>query len=61
MTMMTRLLVIVGEPDVDAAKTCPDCGFDSLLGFPLTAISLNGVGPWGTYEACSRCHEIGQD
>jgi hypothetical protein len=58
---MTAVYVLVGEPDMDAVAECPDCGFDSLLTFPLTAMSANGVGPWGTIRVCGRCYDGGPD
>lgn len=56
--MTTRLIfyIAVGRPDTNAARECPDCGFDALLDFPLTAITADGVGPFGTVAACARCY-----
>lgn len=57
---MRRLVVtyiVVGEPNVDAAEECPTCGFDAVLAFPLTSMNESGVGPFGTYKACMRCHD----
>jgi hypothetical protein len=49
--------VVVSEPDPSAARECPDCGFDALLTFPLALLSPAGVSPFGSVEACARCHE----
>jgi hypothetical protein len=57
--MRTVLCYIqVGEPDTDDAETCPDCLFDSVLKFPLTSLSENGVSPFGHYVACVRCADM---
>jgi hypothetical protein len=49
--------VMVGLPDMEAAEECPDCGFDTMLAFPLTVITEEGVGPFGSYRACARCYD----
>lgn len=53
--------IVVGEPDLGAAQTCPDCGFDAVLTFPLTSISVNGVSPFGHYKACARCADMADE
>lgn len=57
---LTALYIVVGMPDTSTARECPRCGFDSLLEFPLTSISLNGVGPIGYVPACGRCYDGGE-
>lgn len=56
MAKVLSLYLMVGEPDLTSTAECPDCGFDSLLKFPLTLLDANGVSPVGTYEACPRCY-----
>lgn len=51
---------VVGSPDIDSAAECPECGFDSLLTFPIHVISESGVSPFGTYEGCARCFDEGE-
>lgn len=53
---MTRLAatVVVGEPTTPPTE-CATCGFDALLTFPLTVITNDGVGSWGTAKRCARC------
>lgn len=50
--------IIVGDPETNAAEECPSCGFDAVMVFPLTSMSLNGVGPFGQYRACVRCADL---
>lgn len=46
----------VGEPaNLDAPRECPDCGFDSVLDFPVTLLSGRGVTGDRTIAACPRC------
>jgi ArsR family metal-binding transcriptional regulator len=49
--------VQVGEPDIDAATECGECGFDSVLAFPLRLLSADGVGDFGVYKVCGRCSD----
>lgn len=49
--------VVVGDPKTDAARECPNCGFDALLDFPLYGITAEGIGQFGTFHACARCYE----
>lgn len=49
--------IVCGDPDFDHPDTCPDCGFESLLTFPLFALTVMGVGPFGTVRVCPRCSE----
>lgn len=49
--------LVVGTPDIDRAEECPSCGFDSLLTFPVSAISTAGVSTWPPVKACPRCHD----
>jgi len=49
--------VVVGDPETDTARECPDCGFDALLDFPLYVITAEGVGRFGTCRACARCYD----
>ena len=54
--------IVFGEPDMDQATTCADCGFDAVAIFPLTSLTSEGVGPFGTYATCLRClSEQGSD
>ena len=47
--------IVLNEPSTIEAAECSKCGFDSVLAFPLTLVDECGVGPFGTYKACSRC------
>ena len=58
--VFVRGFFVVLEPDVDSAKECPACGFDALLAFPVKVLSRAGVGDFGTYERCVRCHKEGE-
>ncbi len=54
---VTLAYIVAGDPDLDAASECPDCGFDALLTWPLYSLSENGVSEFGVYKACVRCYE----
>jgi hypothetical protein len=59
---VVRLAVVVMEPDTDAASECPDCGFDSVLDFPVYYLSEVGVGrALMDYRACIRCSDVEDD
>jgi hypothetical protein len=52
---ITSLYLMFGAPTVEE---CPECGFDSLMTFPLTTLSDEGVGTGGTYRNCGRCEDM---
>lgn len=53
------IFLSVGEPDLTDRSTCACCGFDAVLTFPVTLMSGEGVGPFGTITCCVRCFEEG--
>lgn len=61
---MTRYVpghFVVGQPDMDEATECHDCGFDAVLTFPISIISEAGVTSFGTYKACARCYDTADE
>lgn len=52
-----RAWIIPLEPGPDSpCKTCPTCGFDSLLLFPVYCLTVQGVTKLPrTFPLCGRC------
>lgn len=49
------LTIVCGEPTFE---WCDACQFSALAVFPLTAISTEGVGPFGEYRRCLHCKPV---
>lgn len=47
--------IVAGDPDLNHQTECPTCGFDSVITFPLYALSTEGVDVFGDWSACLRC------
>ncbi|WP_028474096.1 hypothetical protein [Nocardioides alkalitolerans] len=46
---------VVSLPASLDGTECPDCGFDTVVLFPVTLLSESGVTPWGHAARCTRC------
>lgn len=57
--MSDHYMFIDGEPEIEK---CPECGFDSLCVFTLTAMNDEGVRSMeSTIRKCIQCHGEDED
>lgn len=50
------IYIVLGEPTFE---WCDVCQFNELATFPVTSISVIGVGSFGTLRRCLRCNQGG--
>lgn len=58
---VTMAWLVMLEPVTLAGTECPDCLFDTVLTFPVRAISYTGVRDMPPLRACWRCYDDGPD
>lgn len=55
--------LVVDGSDPQVGIWCDECQLPSVVKFPIIAMSMEGVGPAGTWAGCMKCegYEEGED